>query len=294
MSVAPVIKAFFDEPTNTVSYLVADPETKAAAIIDPVLDYDHKSGEVDTRSVQAILREADSAGYQVVWSLETHAHADHLSGSPFVKAKTGARIGIGEHIKDVQRIFRPVFDATDLKTDGSDFDHLFKDGERFTIGKLEVEVMHTPGHTPACVSYKIADAVFVGDTLFMPDYGTARADFPGGDAHQLYRSIRKLLNLPPQTRLFMCHDYKAPGRDSYAWETTVKEQREKNVHVGEGVDEDTFVAMRTKRDATLSAPTLLLPSIQVNIRAGKFPPAEANGVRYLKIPVKFRSPEVAI
>ena len=253
MCVAPVVKAFFDEPTNTVSYLVADPETKAAAIIDPVLDYDHKSGEVDTRSVQAILREADSAGYQVVWSLETHAHADHLSGSPFVKAKTGARIGIGEHIKDVQRIFRPVFDAADLKTDGSDFDHLFKDGERFTIGKLEVEVMHTPGHTPACVSYRIADAVFVGDTLFMPDYGTARADFPGGDAHQLYGSIRKLLNLPPQTRLFMCHDYKAPGRDSYAWETTVKEQREKNVHVGEGVDEDTFVAMRTKRDATLSA-----------------------------------------
>jgi len=294
MPVALVIKAFFDEPTNTVSYLVVDPQSKAAAIIDPVLDYDHKSGEVDTRSIRAILQEADSAGYRIVWSLETHAHADHLSGSPFVKANTGARIGIGEHIKDVQRIFRPVFNATDLKTDGSDFDHLFKDGEHFTIGALGVDVMHTPGHTPACISYKIADAVFVGDTLFMPDYGTARADFPGGDAHQLYRSIRKLLSLLPRTRLFMCHDYKAPGRDSYAWETTVQEQREKNVHVREGVEEDTFVAMRTSRDATLSAPTLLLPSIQVNIRAGKFPSAEANGVRYLKIPVKFKSPEVAI
>jgi glyoxylase-like metal-dependent hydrolase (beta-lactamase superfamily II) len=293
MSPAPVTKAFFDEPTNTVSYLVADPETKVAAVIDPVLDYDHKSGEVDTRSVQAILREADSAGYRIAWSLETHVHADHLSGSPFVKARTGAKIGIGEHIKDVQRIFRPVFHADDLKTDGSDFDHLFKDGERFAIGKLEVEVMHTPGHTPACITYKIADAVFVGDTLFMPDYGTARADFPGGDAHQLYRSIRKLLSLPPRMRLFMCHDYKAAGRDAYAWETTVGEQREKNVHVRDGVEENTFVAVRTKRDATLSVPTLLLPSIQVNMRAGKFPPAETNGVRYLKISVKFKSAETA-
>jgi glyoxylase-like metal-dependent hydrolase (beta-lactamase superfamily II) len=286
MAKQPIIRAFFDEPTNTVSYLVADPATKQAAVIDPVLDYDHNAGTVDTRSVQAILKAASEAGYSIKWVLETHAHADHLSGAPYIKAKTGAKIGIGEHIKDVQRIFRPIFNATDLTTDGSDFDHLFKDGERFAIGELEGEVLYTPGHTPADLSYKIEDAVFVGDTLFMPDYGTARADFPGGDAHKLYRSIKRLLSLPPETRLFMCHDYKAPGRDQYVWETTVQEQRDKNVHVHNGVTEDEFVAMRTKRDATLAAPRLLLPSIQVNIRAGKFPPKEANGVRYLLIPVK--------
>ena len=285
----PVIRAFFDEPTNTVSYLVADPVTRQAAVIDPVLDYDHKSGEVDTRSVETILKAAKELGLTVVWALETHAHADHLSGAPYIKAKTGAKIGIGEHIKDVQRIFRPIFNATDLKTDGSDFDHLFRDGEQFNIGELRVETLHTPGHTPADISYKIDDAVFVGDTLFMPDYGTARADFPGGDAHQLYRSIKRLLALPPETRLFMCHDYKAPGRDTYAWETTVQDERDKNVHVGGRKTETEFVAMRTSRDATLSAPTLLLPSIQVNIRAGAFPPAEDNGVRYLKIPVTFKA-----
>ncbi|MBR0785909.1 MBL fold metallo-hydrolase [Bradyrhizobium iriomotense] len=284
----PIIRAFFDEPTNTVSYLVADPATKKAAIIDPVFDYDHNSGEVDTRSVEAMLAAAEEAGNTVEWVLETHAHADHLSGAPFIKAKTGAKIGIGEHIKDVQRIFRPIFNATDLKTDGSDFDHLFRDGERFNLGELNVEVLYTPGHTPADVSYRIEDAVFVGDTLFMPDYGTARADFPGGDAHKLYRSIRRLLALPQQTRLFMCHDYKAPGRDSFAWETTVREQRENNVHVKDGVSEDEFVTLRQARDTKLSAPRLLLPSIQVNIRAGKFPPAEANGVRYLTIPVKLK------
>jgi glyoxylase-like metal-dependent hydrolase (beta-lactamase superfamily II) len=289
MSGQPIIRAFFDEPTNTVSYLVADPATKKAAVIDPVLDYDHSAGEVDTRSVEAILRAADTAGYTIIWTLETHAHADHLSGSPYVKAKTGAKIGIGEHIKEVQRIFRPVFNATDLKTDGSDFDHLFTDGERFNIGELEAEVIYTPGHTPADVTYKIEDATFVGDTLFMPDYGTARADFPGGDARQLYRSIKRLMRLPSETRLFMCHDYKAPGRNSFAWETTVAEQRANNVHVKDGVTEDEFVTMRTARDTKLSAPRLLLPSIQVNIRAGKFPPAEANGVRYLTIPVKFKN-----
>jgi glyoxylase-like metal-dependent hydrolase (beta-lactamase superfamily II) len=286
----PIIRAFFDEATNTVSYLVADPATKQAATIDPVLDYDPKSGEVDARSVETILTAAAAEGFHVVWALETHAHADHLSGAPYVKAKTGAKIGIGEHIKDVQRIFRPIFNATDLKTDGSDFDHLFGDGEHFKIGELDVEVLYTPGHTPADISYKIGDAVFVGDTLFMPDYGTARADFPGGDARQLYRSIQRLLTLPGQTRLFMCHDYKAPGRDTYAWETTVDEQRQSNVHVGKGTSEDDFVAMRTARDATLSAPTLLLPSIQVNIRAGRFPPAEANGVHYLRVPVTFKQP----
>ncbi|HWM48343.1 MAG TPA: MBL fold metallo-hydrolase [Xanthobacteraceae bacterium] len=289
MSAKPVIRAFFDEPTNTVSYLVADPQTRRAAMIDPVLDYDPKSGEVDTRSVNEMLADARDLGYEIEWSLETHAHADHLSASPYVKAKTGAKIGIGERIKEVQRIFRPVFDATDLKTDGSDFDHLFADGEHFKIGSLDVEVLHTPGHTPACITYRIGNAAFVGDTLFMPDYGTARADFPGGDAHALYRSIQRLLNLPPDTRLFMCHDYKAPGRDHYAWETTVRDEREKNVHVHRGVSEEEFVAMRNARDATLSAPTLLLPSIQVNMRAGRFPAAENNGVRYLKIPVKFKT-----
>ncbi|MCG7393370.1 MBL fold metallo-hydrolase [Microvirga sp. ACRRW] len=281
----PIIKAFFDEPTNTVSYLVADPATKKAAIVDPVLDYDHKSGKANMASADAILEAARQEGYAIEWVLETHAHADHLSSAPYIKLKTGAKVGIGEHIRDVQKIFRPVFDAQDVSGDGTEFDSLFKDGERFTIGEMDVDVFHVPGHTPADVAYKIADAIFVGDTLFMPDYGTARADFPGGDARTLYRSIQKLLTLPPETRLFMCHDYKAPGRDHYAWETTVAEERG-NVHLKDGVSEDDFVAMREARDAKLSAPTLLLPSIQVNIRAGHLPPADANGVRYLKIPVK--------
>lgn len=289
MTASPDIKAFFDEPTNTVSYLVADPQTKQAAVIDPVLDYDHKSGKADIRSADAILKYAAEQGVTIGWVLETHAHADHLSGAPYIKSKTGAKVAIGEHIKDVQRIFRPVFNADDVSGDGSEFDKLLADGETLQIGNLTVEAIYTPGHTPACMSYKIADAVFVGDTLFMPDYGTARADFPGGDARTLYRSIQKLLSLPPDTRLFMCHDYKAPGRDNYAWETTVGEERARNVHVGKGVSEDDFVAMREKRDATLAAPVLLLPSIQVNIRAGKFPPAESNGVRYLKVPVKLAS-----
>ena len=290
---APEIRAFFDEPTFTVSYLVWDSATRRGAVIDPVLDYDPASGEVDIRSVEAILTAARQAGVTLDWVLETHAHADHLSGAPYSKAKTGAKIGIGEHIKEVQRIFRPVFNATDLKTDGSDFDRLFVDGERFAIGSMTVEVLYTPGHTPADVSYRIGDAVFVGDTLFMPDYGTARADFPGGDAHKLYRSIRRLLALPSATRLFMCHDYKAPGRDAYAWETTVRAERATSVHVKEGVSEGDFVAMRNARDATLAAPRLLLPSIQINIRAGRFPPAESNGVRYLTIPVKAKSASAA-
>jgi glyoxylase-like metal-dependent hydrolase (beta-lactamase superfamily II) len=286
---APQIRAFFDQPTNTISYLVADPVTRRAAVIDPVLDFDARDGTVDVRSAEAILAAANEEKLTIEWVLETHAHADHLSGAPYIKSKTGARIGIGEHIKDVQRIFRPVFNAQDLRTDGSDFDRLFADGETFGIGELVVEVLHTPGHTPADLSYKIGDAVFVGDTLFMPDYGTARADFPGGDAHQLYRSIQRLLKLPDDTRLFMCHDYKAPGRDDYAWETTVREQRENNVHLRNGVTEAAFVAMRQARDATLSAPTLLLPSIQVNIRAGRFPKAESNGVHYLLLPVRART-----
>lgn len=290
----PLVHAFFDEATFTVSYLVADPATREAAVIDPVLDYDQNAGEVDTRSVDAILATASSEGYRVVLTLETHAHADHLSGSPYIKAKTGAKIGIGEHIRDVQRIFRPIFNQAEMSTDGSDFDVLFRDGDAFAIGDLKGSILHTPGHTPADIVYVIGEHAFVGDTLFMPDYGTARADFPGGDARTLYRSIKKLLSLPPQTRLFMCHDYKAPGRDHYAWETTVAEQRAANVHLAGDVTEDSFVAMREARDARLSVPKLLLPSIQVNIRAGRFPTAEANGVRYLLVPVKAKSESALI
>jgi glyoxylase-like metal-dependent hydrolase (beta-lactamase superfamily II) len=293
MTPHPEIRAFFDEATKTVTYLVWDVATREAAVIDPILDFDFASGEVDTRSADRVLEAADAEDVRIIWALETHAHADHLSGAPYIKAKSGAKIGIGEHIRDVQKIFRPIFNATDLNPDGSDFDKLFADGERIPLGALEIEVLHTPGHTPADVSYRIGDAVFVGDTLFMPDYGTARADFPGGDARQLYRSIRKVLSLPPQTRLFMCHDYKAPGRETYAWETTVAEQRQHNVHIKEGVSEDDFAAMRQARDAGLAAPALLLPSIQVNIRAGRFPPAEANGVRYMMVPVKIKSPSAA-
>jgi glyoxylase-like metal-dependent hydrolase (beta-lactamase superfamily II) len=284
----PFIKAFFDEPTNTISYLVGHPATRIAAVIDPVLDFDLASGEVDSRSAERILAFADEDGWQIAIVLETHAHADHLSAAPFIKAHTGAWIGIGAHIRDVQRIFRPVFAMTDLKIDGSDFDRLFDDGERFQIGDLAVEVLHVPGHTPADVAYLIGDAAFVGDTLFMPDYGTARADFPGGDARTLYRSIRRLLSLPGETRLFLCHDYKAPGRDEYRWETTVDEQRRSSVHVHDAVSEDAFVAMREQRDAGLAVPRLLLPSIQVNIRAGRFHEAADNGVTYLRIPVKPR------
>lgn len=285
MSAKMEIRAFFDEPTNTVSYLVVDPATRRAAVIDPVLDYDQGSGKASSQSADAIFAAAEAAKATIDWVLETHAHADHLSAAPYIKLKTGAKVGIGEHIRDVQRIFRPVFNATDVSGDGSEFDHLFTDGERFSIGNLQGEVIYTPGHTPADIAYKIEDAVFVGDTLFMPDFGTARADFPGGDARALYRSMKRLLALPPATRLFMCHDYKAPGRDHYAWETTVAEQRVKNVHVRDGITENEFIAMRQARDAKLAAPHLLMPSIQVNMRAGKFPPAETNGVRYLKIPV---------
>jgi glyoxylase-like metal-dependent hydrolase (beta-lactamase superfamily II) len=282
----PGIRAFFDQTTRTVTYLVWDPTSRESVVIDPVLDFDLATGRVGTDSVDEVLAAAASLQLTILWALETHAHADHLSAAPLIKARTGARVGIGEHIRDVQTIFRPVFNATDLVADGSDFDRLLVDGECLPLGTQQIEVMHVPGHTPADVAYRIADAVFVGDTLFMPDYGTARADFPGGDARTLYRSIRRLLALPPETRLFMCHDYKAPGRETYAWETTVAEQRQSNVHVHDGVTEEDFVAMREARDAGLSAPALLLPSIQVNMRAGKFPPAGSNGVRYLVVPVK--------
>jgi glyoxylase-like metal-dependent hydrolase (beta-lactamase superfamily II) len=283
----PEVRAFFDHATNTVSYLVFDAETKHGAIVDPVLDYDMATGKAATRSADTLLNAAAEAGVIIDWVLETHAHADHLSGAPYVKLKTGATVGIGEHIRDVQKIFRPVFNATDVSGDGSEFDHLFAEGERFRIGNLDASVLHTPGHTPACVSYVVGDTVFVGDTLFMPDYGTARADFPGGDARTLYRSIQKLLALPDQTRIFVCHDYLPDGRRDYAWETTIGEER-KNVQL-DGVSEDDFVKWRQGRDANLAAPLLLLPSIQTNIRAGKLPPAEANGVSYIKIPVKLTS-----
>jgi glyoxylase-like metal-dependent hydrolase (beta-lactamase superfamily II) len=289
VAASPNIRAFFDEPTNTVSYLVWNPDERRGVVIDPVLDFDPASGTVDDGSVEELLKVAADEGIAVEWVLETHVHADHLSGAPLIKARTGAKVAIGEHVRDVQTIFRPIFGADDMKADGSDFDRLLKDGESFEAGGLDIEVIHTPGHTPACVSYRIGDAVFVGDTLFMPDYGTARTDFPGGCARQLYQSIRKLLSLPPQTRLFMCHDYKAPGRESFAWETTVAEQRRANQHIHEGIGEDEFVAMREARDKTLATPKLLIPSIQVNMRAGRFPPADGDGVRYLRIPVSLKA-----
>lgn len=286
MPAKPIIDAFFDEATFTVTYLVTDPQTKRAAIVDPVLDYDHKSGKASTKSAERVLAKAVERQASVEWILETHAHADHLTAAPLLKSRTGARVVIGEHIRDVQKIFKKVFNAADVSEDGREFDRLVTDGETLPLGNLAIEVMHLPGHTPADVAYRIGDAVFVGDTIFMPDYGTARADFPGGDAATLYRSIRRLLSLPPETRLFMCHDYKAPGRDRYAWETSVADERARNVHVHDDVTEAEFVAMRRKRDDTLAAPVLLLPSVQVNIRAGHLPPPDDNGQTYLRIPVK--------
>lgn len=286
MPAQPQIEAFFDEATFTASYLVGDPATRKAIVIDPVLDFDPASGKADVRSANAILAAAERLGWEITMVLETHAHADHLTAAPYIKARTGALIGIGENIRAVQQVFGPMFDMADLKPDGADFDRLFADGEHFRVGELDFEVIATPGHTPADVSYKVADAIFVGDTLFMPDYGTARADFPGGDAHRLFQSIRRLLAFPRETRLFLCHDYKAPGREHYVWETTVGAQRDHSIHVHDGVSEDAFVDMRQARDAGLAAPRLLLPSIQVNIRAGRLPPAEPNGTRYLRLPVR--------
>lgn len=282
----PRVHAQFDEATHTVSYVVWDPATCRAAIIDPVLDYDHRTGRVSHRSADDLLGFVADQGLSVDWVLETHAHADHLSAAPYLKEKTGAPIGIGARITEVQRTFAPVFGLDDVSGDGREFDRLFRDGETIALGGLQVQVMHTPGHTPACVSYRIGEAVFVGDTLFMPDYGTARADFPGGDARTLYRSIHRLLALPDATRLYLCHDYKAPGRDHFAWETTVGEEKTHNIHVGGGVDEASFVAMREARDSTLAAPVLLLPSLQVNIRAGRLPDPDRDGRRFLRIPLK--------
>lgn len=284
MSQSPKVRAFFHEATFTVSYLVWDAATMRGAVIDSALDFDPKSGRTGTHSAQAILDAARAEGVAIDWLLETHAHADHLSAAPFLKKATAAPIVIGEHIKTVQKVFKGVFNLGYVTADGRPFDKLVSDGETLQLGELEIEVLHTPGHTPACVSYLIGDAVFVGDTMFMPDYGTARADFPGGDARTLYRSIQKLLALPETTRVFLCHDYKAPGRDQYAWETTIGEEQAKNVHLA-GKSEEDFVAMRQARDKTLEMPVLILPSIQVNIQAGELPPPEENGVRYLKLPI---------
>ncbi len=285
MPAIPNVRAFFHEETFTVSYLVWDPATKRAAVIDSALDFDQKSGRTATHSAQAILDAARDEGLTIDWLLETHAHADHISAAPFLKQATGAPIVIGEHIKAVQKVFKGVFNLAYVTADGRPFDKLVADGEELELGRLSIQVMHTPGHTPACVSYVIGDAVFVGDTIFMPDFGTARADFPGGDAHVLYQSIRRILALPPETRVFLCHDYKAPGRDAYAWETTIAAERAHNIHVHDGVTEEDFVAMREARDKTLAMPTLILPSIQVNIQAGQLPPPEENGLRYLKLPI---------
>jgi glyoxylase-like metal-dependent hydrolase (beta-lactamase superfamily II) len=282
----PQIKAFFDEPTFTASYVVHDPETRTAAIIDSVLDYDAASGRTSFASADAIIAYVHEHDLAVQWLLETHAHADHLSAAPYIQGKVGGKLAIGRAILEVQEIFGKVFNEdTEFARDGSQFDRLFDDGDQFTIGNLQATVLHVPGHTPADLAYVIGDAAFVGDTLFMPDYGTARADFPGGDARTLFRSIRRLLTLPPETRLFLCHDYKAPGRDSFAWETTVAAQRAGNVHVHDGAEEEAFVEMREARDATLDMPKLILPSIQVNMRGGRLPEPEDNGTRYLKIPL---------
>ncbi len=284
-------QAFFDPATWTVTYVVADADTGCAAVIDPVLDYDFKSGCTGTASADRVLEYIRKQGLRVEWILETHAHADHLSGAHYLKEHTGGKIAIGEHIRAVQSTFKAIFNLEhSFAPNGSQFDHLLKDGETFRIGNMEMSALHVPGHTPADMAYLVSDAVFVGDTLFMPDVGTARADFPGGDAHQLYRSIRRLLLLPAETRIFVCHDY-PPGERTPQWETTVGEQRRANIHVHDGISEEAFVAMRAARDATLGMPTLILPSIQVNIRAGGLPPPEGNGVSYLKIPVNALSKE---
>ena len=282
----PTIAGFFDEATFTVSYVVHDPATCEAAIIDSVLDYEASSGRTSFASAERIIEYVTTKNLKVVWHIETHAHADHLSAAPYLQQKLGGKMAIGKEIVRVQEVFGKLFNAgTEFERDGSQFDHLFVDGETFSIGTLKGIAMHVPGHTPADMAYIIGDAAFVGDTIFMPDFGTARADFPGGDARQLYGSIRRLLSLPRETRLFLCHDYKAPGRDEFAWETTVGQQRDGNIHVRDGVSEDEFVTMRTTRDATLSMPNLILPSVQVNIRGGRLPDPEDNGVSYIKIPV---------
>lgn len=281
----PIVRSFFDDQTFTISHVVRDPESKECAVIDSVLDFDPSSGRTRNFSAEALVDYIKSESLEVKWLLETHAHADHLSAAPLLQAELGGQLAIGRDIVRVQEVFGKIFNAgTEFQRDGSQFDQLFNDGDRFSIGRLEATVLHVPGHTPACLAYVIGDAIFAGDTLFMPDYGTARCDFPGGNARQLYRSIQRLLTLPDAARMFLCHDYKAPGRDHYAWATTVGAQRTGNIHV-HGVSEDDFYKTRTERDAKLAMPKLILPSVQVNMRGGKLPPPEDNGVQYLKIPL---------
>ncbi|RDE19081.1 MBL fold metallo-hydrolase [Motiliproteus coralliicola] len=281
-----LVTPFFDEPTFTFSYIVQDPDSNSCAIIDSVLDFDYDSGTTNTRSADQMLAHIQQNNLQLEWILETHVHADHLSAAPYLKQQVGGKTGIGEHIQTVQSTFGKVFNAgTEFARDGSQFDQLFKDGDQFQIGSLTAKAIHTPGHTPACMTYQIGDCAFVGDTLFMPDFGTARCDFPGGDAGILFQSIQKIFALPGETRLFMCHDYKAPGREQYAWETTVAEERQNNIHVGHGISQQDFEQMRSERDKTLGMPRLILPSVQVNMRAGQMPPAEDNGQVYLKVPL---------
>lgn len=282
----PDVESFFDEVTNTVSYVVFDPVSLEAAIIDSVLAFDAPSGRTSTAPADRIVEYINTNKLKVIWHIETHAHADHLSAAPYLQSKLGGALVIGREIVEVQNVFGKIFNAgSEFERNGSQFDRLFCDGERFQLGTLDAIALHVPGHTPADMAFIIGDAAFVGDTMFMPDYGTARADFPGGDARRLYRSIRRLLMLPGDTRIFLCHDYKAPGRENFAWESTVKEQREANVHVHDGVTEDEFVKMRTQRDKTLAMPTLILPSVQVNMRGGRMPEPDDNGVSYLRIPV---------
>ncbi|MCD1625766.1 MBL fold metallo-hydrolase [Seohaeicola saemankumensis] len=282
----PDVKAFFDEATNTVSYVVKDPDGRSCAIIDSVLDFDYASGRTDTSSADEIIAYIRAEKLEVQWLLETHVHADHLSAAPYLQERVGGKIGIGDRIKVVQDTFGKVFnEGTEFQRDGSQFDSLFEEGDSFMIGQMRGDVLHTPGHTPACLTYVIGDAAFVGDTLFMPDFGTARCDFPGGSSEVLFNSIQKILALPDATRIFVCHDYKAPGRDEFAWETTVAAQKAGNIHVGAGKDRDAFVKMRDARDAQLAMPKLIIPSLQVNMRAGQMPPADEKGDVFLKVPV---------
>ncbi len=283
---APLVTSFFDNATNNVSHIAADPETGRCAIIDPLLNYDPASGRTSTDSAGAIVAYIEKAGLSVDWIIDTHIHADHLSAAQFLKAKLGGKLGIGDQITEVQTVFGKLFNAgTKFRFDGGQFDHLFRDGEIYRIGNIKAQAIHTPGHTPACMTHLIGDTAFVGDTLFMPDYGTARCDFPGGDARTLFRSIKRIFALPDETRIFLNHDYLPPERSEYCWQTSVGEQRKKNIHVHDGIGEDEFVAMRNERDKSLSTPKLMIPSVQVNIRAGELPPPERNGVRYLKVPL---------
>ncbi|QDY99115.1 MBL fold metallo-hydrolase [Nitratireductor mangrovi] len=285
LSVKPEVTAFFDEATNTVSYIVKDPNSDACAVIDSVMDIDYAAGRITHDHADQIIAHIRDKGWKLEWIIETHVHADHLSGAPYIQEQLGGKLGIGENITVVQDTFGKIFnEGTEFQRDGSQFDRLFKDGDSYQIGTMTAHVMHTPGHTPACMTHVVGDAAFVGDTLFMPDGGSARADFPGGDARALYRSIKRVLALPGETRLFICHDYGPNGRD-IKWETTVAEEREHNIHVRDGVTEDEFVAMREARDATLAMPKLIIPSLQVNMRAGRLPPKDESGKSFLKVPV---------